>query len=200
MKRNLLIIVLASVVMSCNQNSDSTKINSQPPTEEITESPTKIDIKAATTDSILVVNKVKHHFSNATAKDVFEIYIKGENINNGTVVFTITSNAGKELLREEFPSSALIDYGFEGNFKAVAEREKYMISRIKKFFAADNFKTPALESDAEFIEGYSERPIFDEIKNDQSAIGFFYSLYEEDGRSIAYSKKHNKVVMYFNCC
>ena len=64
----------------------------------------------------------------------------------------------------------------------------------------NNFINPAIAADDKFEADYSDKEIWDDIKSDPTAIGFYYMLGEEDGRRIAFSKKTGKVLMYFNCC
>jgi hypothetical protein len=75
-----------------------------------------------------------------------------------------------------------------------------MTNRIREFFKEKNFYSPAIKQDEIFNEDLSDKEIWTEIKSDSSAIGFYYLIGEEDGRKIAFSKKKNKIVMYFNCC
>jgi hypothetical protein len=82
----------------------------------------------------------------------------------------------------------------------VKDTEKYMRNRVKEFFDEKNFNYPAIKQDEVFDEDYSDMEIWNDIKSDRTAIGFYYLIGEEDGRTIAYSKKTKKVVMYFNCC
>lgn len=151
-------------------------------------------------DSILIEQRAIHNFSNADKKDEFYVCIKGKSIVEGKVIFTIINHDKITILREEFPSYLLMNYGFEGDLKSEKDREKYMRYRINEFFEEKNFKYPAIKQDEIFDEDYSDKEIWNDIQSDGTAIGFFYLIGEEDGRTIAYSKKTKKVVMYFNCC
>jgi len=161
----------------------------------------KNELQSATIiDSVLIEQRAVHAFSKVDKKDEFYICIRGKSIAEGNVIFTIISNDKITILREEFPSYLLMNYGFEGDLESVKDREKYMINRIKKFFEEKNFKYPAIKQDEVFDEDYSDKEIWNDIQSDRTAIGFNYLIGEEDGRTIAYSKKTKKVVMYFNCC
>lgn len=151
-------------------------------------------------DSIIIEQRVLHKFSQVNEKDEFYICIKGKSIIEGKVVFKIISNGGIEILKEEFPAYLLMNYGFEGDLDSKKDREDYMKMRISKFFDEDNFISPAIEKDDVLDVEYSQEEIWNEIQSDQTAIGFYFLIGEEDGRSIAYSKKTEKVVMYYNCC
>ena len=80
------------------------------------------------------------------------------------------------------------------------DRRAYIRKRMQHFFDDENFLIPAIKAAEEFESQYSEKAYWESIKNDPKAIGFYYLIGEEDGRSIAYSKELKKVVMYFNCC
>lgn len=152
------------------------------------------------TDSILIEQQTFHDFSQVGMTDEFYICIRGKSIAEGQVIFTIISQDKTTILKEEFPSYLLMNYGFEGDFESVKDREKYMKNRIREFFAEKNFHTPAIKPDEAFVEDYSNKEIWNDIQSDRTAIGFSYLIGEEDGRKIAFSKKTKKVVMYFNCC
>jgi hypothetical protein len=151
-------------------------------------------------DSILIENKIKHVFSDKDTMDQFYICIKGKTIHDGTVTLRITKGNGVVLLNEEFPSYLLMGYDYEGDVNSRPDREKFMISRIKSFFDDKHFASPAIQPDDKFDENLSDKDIWDEISADKNNVGFFYILGEGDGRKIAYSKKMNKAVLYFNCC
>ncbi|MFA6127877.1 MAG: hypothetical protein WC699_11270 [Bacteroidales bacterium] len=158
-------------------------------------------LQAATiTDSILIEQRAWFDFSKVGQKDEFYICIRGKSIAEGNVIFTITSHDKTTILREEFPSNLLIGYGLDGDQNSVKDREDYIKNRIKDFFGEKNLSYPAIKQDEVFDEDYSDKEIWNDIKSDQTAVGFFYLIGEEDGRNIAYSKKTKKVVMYFNCC
>lgn len=159
------------------------------------------ELQSATTiDSILIEQRALHAFTKVDRKDEFYICIRGKSIAEGKVIFTIICHDKTTILREEFPSCLLMNYGFEGDLESVKDREEYLRNRIKEFFEEKNFKYPAIKQDEVFDEEYSDLEIWNDIKSDRKAIGFYYLIGEEDGRIIAYSKKTKKVVMYFNCC
>lgn len=152
-------------------------------------------------DSVLLENRVQHEFSNLDKKDEFYVCLVGESILDATVVFTITNSDGVEIFREEFPSVSLIGYDLPGGIDAsTRDQQNFIKYRVRHFFDEKNFFIPAIKSDQEFDEDYSDKEIWNEIKSDQKTRGFYYSIGEEDGRKIAYSKRLKKVVQYFNCC
>jgi len=194
-----LVMILAIVLTSCLKNSklaENQKLAGQGNTEIIDQSLSNGTFK----DSVLIENTVMHAFSQFDNKDEFYICIKGKSITDGKMIFKITKSDGTELLNEEFPSYLLMGYGFEGDMNSEKDKEDYIKSRINDFFNESNFIHPAIKSDETLDEDYSDKEIWDEIKSDQTIIGFYYLIGEGDGRKIAFSKKKGKVVMYFNCC
>jgi len=192
-------MILAITLTSCFKNSKNSenKKNEEHSNVEIIDQ----NLQNGTfKDSVLIENKVMHAFSQIDNKDEFYICIKGKSILDGKMIFKITKSDGTELLNEEFPSYLLMGYGFEADTNSEKDKEDYIKKRIKDFFNEINFIYPAIKSDETFDEDYSDKEIWDEIKSDQTVIGFSYLIGEEDGRKIAFSKKKGKVVMYFNCC
>lgn len=152
-------------------------------------------------DSVLIENRIQHLFSSPDKKDEFYICLQGESLMDATFIFTITNPEGVEIYREEFPSIFLIGYDLAGGINATKRNQKNFIKyRVRHFFDEENFLIPAINSDQEFDEDYSDEDIWNGIKSDQNTIGFYYLIGEEDGRKIAYSRKLKKVVLYFNCC
>jgi hypothetical protein len=192
------LMILAILLTSCFKNLKVT--DSLTTGQSITEIVNDSSMTYAINDSVIIENKVMHSFSQMDNKDEFYICIKGESIIEGKMIFKITKSDGTELLNEEFPSYLLIDYGFEGDVNSVKDREDYLKRRIKDFFNDRNFLYPAIKTDENFDEDYSNKDIWDEIKSDDTIVGFSYLIGEEDSRKIAFSKKKKKVVMYFNCC
>ncbi len=151
-----------------------------------------------------MLKKVTHQrvFSNNNAEDTFSLTMVGNKINAAQISFTITNNKGEILYKENFPSEALLDYGLLEVSEKPTEKDKenYLLKRMDTFFEPKDFSTPAIKPNADYEPQYSDRIIWNTLKQDTTAVGFDYLLYEESGRSIAYSKKLKKVVEYFSCC
>ena len=198
--RTQFLMFLVILLTSCFKNSKVTELQKLTTGQVNTEIENKSKKTDAIEDSVLIENKVMHAFSKIDNKDEFYICIKGKSILDGKMIFKITKSDGTELLNEEFPSYLLMGYGFEGDMNSAKDKEDYIKSRIKDFFNENNFMYPAIKSDENFDEDYSDKEIWNEIKSDLTVIGFSYLIGEEDGRKIAFSKNKGKVVMYFNCC
>lgn len=158
--------------------------------------------KNSAKSEFLIENKKLRAFSNPEKKDVFFIAIKGKNLLDGKVIFTITSAEGKQLLKEEFDANYLFGYDFTGDFKSKKDTDAFIKKRIESFFEEKHFSVPAIEDDVVFEdqEYYIDKETWEEIKSNKQAISFHYRLGSEDGRHIAFSVKKQKAVMYYNCC
>ena len=193
-------IIFIVFLVSCNMNSNVKESQSASIVQPLNEKrKTETDVNVIK-DSLIIENSITHEFSQPEKKDVFSICIKGKSLSEGKVIFTITSSNGVAIHKEEFPSYLLMDYGYIGNPNSIKEREGYMKKRIIAFFNEKYFTFPAIKTTENYDKDYSDKEIWDEIKSNKSAVGFFYSIGEEDGRKIAFSKKKGKAVLYFNCC
>ena len=152
-----------------------------------------------TTDTVLYKNEAIHNFSSTANKDTFKIIVTGQSINGGQFRFQIITKDGEIILDENYETTMLLDYGLKPN-PTDNEMEEYIKTRIDKFFKDDNFHQPAISKTDTFDKDYSKKEIWDDIITDQTSIGFYYLIGEEDGRHIAFSKKLGKVVLYYNCC
>lgn len=187
------------LLYTCNRNAKVTESKSKTTLQSISNEDKKTHPKKSQ-DSLIIENKTSHIFSNPEKKDEFCVQIKGKSLLKGKVIFTITNSEGIEIYKEEFPSTYLIGYGLVGTNATTKDEEDFIKKRILEFFLNENFHTPAIKNEESYDEDYSNKEIWDEIKADQSAVGFYFLIGEEDGRRIAFSKKTKKVVLYFNCC
>lgn len=154
----------------------------------------------AQSKQLLVISK-HHEFSTPGQKDLFQLEVKGSDLLHAEVFFTITSSGNRSIYNISFHSIDLINPDLPAGIDAPKKDQiAFIENRIRTFFDETNFRIPAIAANQEFDEEYSDKQIWDEIKNDKTAIGFYYLLGEEDGRQIAYSKRQKKVVLYFNCC
>lgn len=185
-------MIIIIFFISCNGNSKQVDTKSQ-----TTEKKTSEEIENEY--SLIIENRITHTFSDPEKKDEFHVFIKGKSLLEGKVIFTIHSFEGIEIYKEEFPSVFLMGYDVDNNAD-VTTKENFIKKRVLEFFSESNFYKPAIKQNETFDEDYSEKTIWEEIKEDQTAIGFRFLIGEEDNRSIAFSKKSKSVVLYFNCC
>lgn len=150
------------------------------------------------TTTILFKTSFAHEFSDNAQKDSFNIYITGKTIHYGLVRFNIKNATGQIIYSESFPTSNIWDVEMHNSPKE--ETEKYILNFINKYFNEKNFFSPAIGQGESFMDDYSDKKIWDELKGDKSAIGFSCSSGYEDGRKIAYLKSLKRAVIYFECC
>ena len=118
-----------------------------------------------------------------------------------STILNVSSDSLGALLRERLITgnkrlSELKNvYRFKGRMEFPENRDNLM-----RIFNEDNFKKPAIDTEDRLDSEYSDPGNWEAIKADRAAIGFYFLLGEEDGRSIAWSKKLGKVVLYFSCC
>jgi hypothetical protein len=151
---------------------------------------------------ILIHNAIYRLFSNNDKEDQFNINITGKSILQGEVHFLIKNSNGRILYEETFPASYLIGYGLieYGLDVPLQVQEDYIKTRINSFFDEMNFIVPALVPTDVYYEEYANKGYWDDIQSDQSAVGFQFLIGEGNFKKIAFSKKFNKVVVYYSCC
>jgi len=149
---------------------------------------------------ILLENSLQHQFSNPQELDLFKIQIVGKSIMEGIVVFTITNYDDNVIYSVKYPAIQLLGYAFDYEDGTVAEKDEYIRKKVDEYLGSDNFYSPAIKLTDRFDRDYSKEEIWEDIKSDQSAIGFNYCRSAGWSQRIAYSKSQKKVVMYFECC
>lgn len=197
----LLLILGLITILSCTTKTGS-KTDNQADTiksDTQTNDTSAGRTEARTIDSVLYKSETLHYFSSTTDQDSFKIIVTGQSIKDGQFRFQITTKNGQVILDESYETTMLLDYGLKAN-PTDNEIEEYIKTRIDKFFNGDNFHQPAIAPNDKFDEDYTKREIWDDIISDQTSMGFYYLIGEEDGRHIAFSKKLGKVVLYYNCC
>jgi hypothetical protein len=152
------------------------------------------------TQEPLYKNVIQRPFSNPKLTDELSITIIGNSIVGGTAVIEITTHDGRPIYNEKYPASYLIGYGLIREEANVERMEEYIKKRVDEFFIDKNFSNPAISTNEQLDEDYSEPENWNDIKSDPTAIGFYYLIGEEAGCRIAYSKKHRKTLIYFCCC
>jgi hypothetical protein len=195
MNTQLLILGLFTI-LSCTTRTDSQTVTK---TDSLTNYINGGQTEIKTIDTVLYKSETSHYFSSLESKDTFKVTVTGQSIKDGQFRFQIITKAGKLILDQNYETTMLLDYGLKAN-PTDNEIEEYMRTRIDKFFNEDNFRQPAISQNDTFDPDYAEKEIWDNIISDQTSVGFYYLIGEEDGRHIAFSKKPEKVVLYYNCC
>ncbi|WP_439881364.1 hypothetical protein ACSX1A_19815 [Pontibacter sp. MBLB2868] len=148
---------------------------------------------------VLAQQSKLHAFSDPVKSDTFKIKLIGDSVQTATATLEIVSSEGELLYSDNFEANYLINYDLIDN-ATEAQKQEFILKRIKTFFSDENFKSPAIADNMPFDPNYSDEEAWNTIKSDDKAIGFFYLLGKEDGRWLAYSHLKQKVVLYLNCC
>lgn len=142
----------------------------------------------------------KHVFSSRQQPDSFVLRILGDSLLTATAHFYITSAAGDTLWHDTFPVDALYGYGLlqYGDNPTPAQRAAYLRERVRTFFAPTAFSRPAVRP-GQVPDRHAEKGVWAQVQ--QTGLpGFGYSLYEEDGRRLAYLPARRRAVVYYTCC
>ncbi len=150
------------------------------------------------TVTILLKRGFAHEFSNTVEKDSFNIWIKGKTIHTGRIKFEIKNNKGEVIYSDWFPTSNI--WGITMADSTTKSKENHVLDFVSRTFSDIHFSSPAVKSDEVFEADFSEKEIWEELKRDSLAIGFYYSGGFENGKSIAYIKRLKRAVVYFECC
>ena len=190
----LLLILLISSCKESNKTSEQNKPDLLK--KEVSKSNLKTE---KDNEIILLENSTERTFSNPDSKDNFKIIITGNSLHDGKMTFQIINAKGNFIHNEEFPSYYLIGYELFDDEPKEKQKE-YIKKRVAEFFKDDNFFSPAISENEQYDEDYSDLKEWNDIKSDSTAVGFYYLIGEESGNRIAFSKKENKIVIYFSCC
>ncbi len=152
-------------------------------------------------ETILLHYSTKQVFSDDIMPDSFSIKLVGSTLLKATVYFQIFNHQQKIIYRDSFPSIYLLDYTIE-NDNPLTKKESYIKKRMKEFFSKQNFRLPAIGKNEKFDTDYTQilKSTWNEIQADPKRNGFYYYTDGENGKTIAFSKKLKKVVVYRACC
>lgn len=168
--------------------------------------------------------KIKQHcFSDPLKADTFKL-LYNQTALTDTIYFQIISFQGKLIYSDKFPGLALFDYG-KPSYKYYTKKgwkkdrffknkkdsllkvdslqkadNRYLLSKMESFFDEKHFLPNPLPKMLKEAKDNLIKGAYESLLNDSNVIGFSYHLYEEDGRMIAYSRKKNKAVLFWNCC
>ncbi|MBR9918883.1 hypothetical protein GYB29_14705 [bacterium] len=154
-------------------------------------------------ENLLLKVETDRIFSSPDSEDLFQIILVGDSVHTGEVTFNIISSKGDTLLNNVYKASAFnMKYAYT-NDATTAQISEEISNNLNSFFAPSNFSSPAIgkdESEEYVDEDYTNLDIWKDIKSDQTAVGFTYSLYGEYTNRITYSKSLGKIVSIWSCC
>ena len=177
----------ALFILSCNL------INNKKQNKQSDSLPNQVGLKPK---GLLLSNSIVHAFSDPILKDTFKLFLRGGSIVKGNVLFEIVSHTNKLIYHETFAANELL--GDDDQDSTINLKEDSITRRFKDFFAESNFLIPATSIDSAFIPEIEESKDWNDIKSDNTAIGFILSHGYEEIDCIAYSKKRKKVIIYFS--
>ncbi|WP_460676159.1 hypothetical protein [Hymenobacter coalescens] len=150
----------------------------------------------ATSDTLKAV-RTRHLFSSPSAPDLFQLVLRGDSLLGSEATFTITAADGTVIFREALSSADLeasMVYEMTKPGATRQEREAYVRRRMDEFFAAKNFRKPAIGPKDVFQSGTVERAVWDDLRQRPDAVSFQYLVGKEDSRRIAWSPLRKQVV------
>ena len=154
-------------------------------------------------DTLLYSVQQKHKFSSQQKEDTFSLTVNGKNIFDSYITFHITSWQGKVIYTDRFSVGDLMEFGSLETDKAYLRNSNdsiAIINSLNHFFDEEKFINPAIKDTADMNGNLEPREVWWPVWKDRSAIGFHYLLGAENGRTITYLKKKEKVITYFTCC
>ena len=187
-KCNHYIILISWILLSCNSVTDKSKLNGDTVTNTST-------LKNDST-ALLVITET-HKFSDISKHDMFSLTLSGESILKGQILFKIVNSDNQIIYKKTFPAYDLL-WDQADVITSVKLKEDTIVHRMKMFFAKINFSEPAIKLIPNFDPDSSEKGIWQDIKQDKTAIGFIYTHGYEGTYAIAYSKRSKKTVLYFS--
>lgn len=148
----------------------------------------------------LLASRSQHVFSNPAAPDIFTLVLRGPSVLSGEAAFTITTATGQVIFREILTSpelEAALVYEMKAPTATLAEREAYVGHRVQDFFAAANFRRPALAANAAYprpAPASPDRAVWNDLRQRPDAVRFDYLVGKEDRRHIVWSPLSKQVV------
>jgi hypothetical protein len=158
------------------------------------------DVDTSTYSKNLLFEKsARRFFSNPSSKDIFRVVINGEHYYNASIDFSIKSAEGEEIYHDNYPCMQILDEAFDGggNYATDLQHQDFIKKYVFDFFQNNNFRTPAIDPERELSEDFSGKEDWNDIKSDSSSVGFTYSRQPQSKTEIAFSKKKNITVKYY---
>ncbi|GGG31798.1 hypothetical protein [Hymenobacter glacieicola] len=195
-------------VVGCSSPSSESASSATPPASPDSEAavpepldtarPAPVDAQADT----LLTAKARHRFSDPGTSDTFSLVLRGASVLTGEATLTITTAGGQVIFREVLSApdlEAMMVYEMKGPTATQAEREAYVRRRVQAFFAAKNFRRPAVTSSATYPTDTAAVPGLDQaawadLRRRPEAVAFEYTVGKEDRHVIAWSPLRKQVV------
>jgi hypothetical protein len=179
------LILSTSLLFACTRNSDSGSRTAPGPSSSL---------------NLKEVKQVTRPFTDLSLQDTFRVVLTGEKPKEMLLSFAIISHDGKQIYKQDFKAAQILD-SYKGNvdLKKEASQVKFMHNELNLFLDDENFLEPAIMETEEPDKNTTDLAFYKELK--QSGLnGFKYRLGKESQLYIAWSKKAQKVKVYYKCC
>lgn len=141
-----------------------------------------------------------HSFSDTAKLDTFKIVLKGKQLKDMSLLFTINNYEGKQIYKEEIRAEILLkSYLASEDLKKENDKIKFLNDEVNFFFEEEHFLVPAITAEEKPDKNTPDKNFYEELKRNQ-LNGFSYSLGKDAQIYIAWSVKEQKVKVYYKCC
>ncbi len=145
----------------------------------------------------LITEKI---FTDTLHIDTFKVVLKGKELKDRRMVFTIHNYKGVEIYNQEINAETLLNSYFGSDAKKKEdEKMKFLNDEVSFFFEEEHFLLPAVMADEKPDKNAPDKNFYEELKQTQ-LHGFSYSLGKDKQIYIAWSEKEKQVKVYYKCC
>ena len=147
-----------------------------------------------------VNQRLAKSFSDLKLLDTFKIELTGRKPEEMVLNFTIKNADGKEIYNTKIKGTELLG-STDPNVDLSKEKDQIIFLKTiaDDFFSDDNFLEPAVMPEDKADKYTPDKALYEELKK-SGLNGFKYRLGKENNIYIAWSKKEQKVKIYYNCC
>ncbi|MDQ8052152.1 MAG: hypothetical protein REI78_03960 [Pedobacter sp.] len=139
-------------------------------------------------------------FTDTVKQDTFKVALKGKELKEMRLIFTITNYKGAAIYKEEILATTLLkSYLASEDLKKESDKIKFLNDEVNFFFEEEHFLVPAVTSSEKPDQNVPDLNFYNELKKNQ-LNGFSYSLGKDKTIYIAWSEKEQKVKVYYRCC
>jgi hypothetical protein len=139
-------------------------------------------------------------FTDTVKLDTFNIELRGKEAHEMELIFNIVSHNGIEIYKKVIKADELLKgYLASEDLKREAEKIKFLKNEVNFFFDDEHFLVPAVTPEESPDNNVPDKAFYNELKQTQ-LNGFDYRLNKDAKIYIAWSKKEQKVKVYYKCC
>lgn len=141
--------------------------------------------------SVLNTVRAMHSFSDPKHPDTFVLQLRGTRVLTAQAHLIVTNTKGDTLRHEVLPAQALLN---DPQAITVRDKEIAILSGMNRFFAADNFRMPAVPTSTE-QPAEVDTQTWMALRDDRTAVGFDYPGAGRSENRLAYVHKLGKAVV-----